>query len=600
LALAVGLVGSTAGVAAVAAASQAAPVAVRGALPANALATGPGASYQAVSCDAGNGCVEVGSYIDSRSIRQPVIAFSVGGVVASGTEVPLPPDKANNPAAELTAVSCPQPRLCLAAGDYVNSLGHRSGFAVTWSNGTIKVLADPPLPASAPAHTVSLLDAVSCAAVTTCLVGGSFADGAAGTQPFIDELSGSAWQAAGVVPLPSTALKSGAQRADVTGLSCFAATACELTGTYSTSGGVLSFVAPAAGGVPAAASALPLGPGAATTKNQEATSAISCPAARSCEAVGDYVSAAGAQVALVVQQHGAGWAVGTLHGPAGLASGGSVALGAVSCAGPGTCEAVGGFDEASGSTGAVIDELVGGAWQPGVGVAPPADVPSAPKLDALGVSCAPSHACTVSGLYGASPGVQLPMTALAYLPPGAPSTLRVTESGLKATISWSAPSVAGSGISSYVISRGLNGAATVVIGTSSTTSFTDGVGLQYHEHYTYAVQAVASDGQTSASAIATLVTNSPASAPRSLVVTPGPLDVTAKWAPPASDGGTPVTGYVMSVTWSGDSEQVTLPAILHVTIPNLVAGRRYTFRIAAVTAGGVGAQSAAVSAVPKP
>jgi hypothetical protein len=56
----------------------------------------------------------------------------------------------------------------------------------------------------------------------------------------------------------------------------------------------------------------------------------------------------------------------------------------------------------------------------------------------------------------------------------------------------------------------------------------------------------------------------------------------------------------MSVTWSGDSEQVTLPAILHVTIPNLVAGRRYTFRIAAVTAGGVGAQSAAVTAVPKP
>jgi len=599
LVLIVACAGFAVATAAAATASQIAPIAVRGALPANALATGPGASYQAVSCDPGNACLEVGSYIDSSSVRQAVIASSVDGVAATGTEVPLPSDKANDPAAELTAVSCPQPRVCLAVGDYVNSIGHRSAFAVTWTNGAIKVLGDPPLPTSAPAHPVSLLDAVDCFSATTCLVGGSVDGGAAGTLAFVDELTGSAWQPASQITLPTDALRTSAQHASVTGLSCIAAAACELTGTYSTSTGVLPFVAATSAGMPGPAAALPLGPGTNAAKTDEVATAISCTAPRSCEVVGDYTNASGDRVALVVQQHATAWTAGTLRGPAGLAAGGSVALRSVSCAGAGTCAAVGGFDEAAGLTGAVVDELVGGAWRASVELTAPADAAADQSLDANGVSCTASHDCTASGSDGASPAAQLPITALVFLPPGAPGEARVIEHATTATVSWTAPSVTGSGISYYSIARGLNGAAPVEIGTSSSTSFVDGTGLQYHQRYTYTVEAVSSDGQASAPASVTLVTNMPATAPRSLVVTPGPLDVSARWSPPSSNGGSPVTGYVMSVTWAGGSEQVTLPVILHVTIPDLVAGRRYTFRIAAVTAGGDGALSAPVAAVPK-
>lgn len=76
---------------------------------------------------------------------------------------------------------------------------------------------------------------------------------------------------------------------------------------------------------------------------------------------------------------------------------------------------------------------------------------------------------------------------------------------------------------------------------------------------------------------------------------------TVSWEPPESDGGSPLTGYVIelrdrtSVKWS--TVQVSKPDELSAVINDVIENKEYIFRVKAENKAGVGKPSAASSPV---
>jgi len=88
-------------------------------------------------------------------------------------------------------------------------------------------------------------------------------------------------------------------------------------------------------------------------------------------------------------------------------------------------------------------------------------------------------------------------------------------------------------------------------------------------------------------------------APTSVAAAPGNASVTLQWHAPATDGGSPLTGYVVT-PYVGTSAKTAHPFDSTATtesITELANGTAYTFRVAAKNAIGTGAQSAASSAI---
>jgi hypothetical protein len=91
-------------------------------------------------------------------------------------------------------------------------------------------------------------------------------------------------------------------------------------------------------------------------------------------------------------------------------------------------------------------------------------------------------------------------------------------------------------------------------------------------------------------------------APTDVTVAAGNKKVVVRWTAPASDGGSPITGYVVTPS-RGKTKQppITLNSTdTTTTVTGLANGATYTFKVAAVNAAGTGAESAAsASVIPK-
>jgi hypothetical protein len=85
---------------------------------------------------------------------------------------------------------------------------------------------------------------------------------------------------------------------------------------------------------------------------------------------------------------------------------------------------------------------------------------------------------------------------------------------------------------------------------------------------------------------------SPPDAPTNVVATPGNERATVMWTAPASDGGSPITSYL--VVASGGSSQTCLPATgeLKCVVRRLANGTGYTFTVTAQNAAGSSPASA--------
>jgi hypothetical protein len=124
---------------------------------------------------------------------------------------------------------------------------------------------------------------------------------------------------------------------------------------------------------------------------------VSCPAAGSCVAVGDYEDAAGSQPGLIETLTAGTWTA-TNSPTTGLGSvTAGVDLDAVSCAAAGACAAVGGFVTSTGTSQIAAVTLAGGTWTATLVSSGALSNNPAPSLS--GVSCPTVGSCVADGGY---------------------------------------------------------------------------------------------------------------------------------------------------------------------------------------------------------
>jgi fibronectin type 3 domain-containing protein len=203
----------------------------------------------------------------------------------------------------------------------------------------------------------------------------------------------------------------------------------------------------------------------------------------------------------------------------------------------------------------------------------------------------------------ASATPQAPATA-----PSAPQSPAAAGGNGSVSLSWSAPaSNGGAAVTGYDVYRGTSagGESATPIATNVTgTSFID-TGLANGTTYYYTVTAINAVGMSPPSSEAS-ATPQPtvASAPLSVVAGPGNASVTVSWSVPASDGGSPITGYDVYRGTSAGGEPAT-PIATNVTGTSftdtgVTNGTTYYYKVAAVNAVGVSPRSNEASATPQP
>jgi fibronectin type 3 domain-containing protein len=191
--------------------------------------------------------------------------------------------------------------------------------------------------------------------------------------------------------------------------------------------------------------------------------------------------------------------------------------------------------------------------------------------------------------------------------PSAPQGLTAIGSNQAVQISWSAPaSNGGAAVSSYNVYRsttpGAEGNTPVAAGVTG-TSFVDSPltnGTTYY--YTVAAVNAVGTGPQSGEANATPQATAP-SVPVGLAASGGNGSVSLSWNVPASDGGSPVTGYNIyrSTTPGGEGSTALATGVTttNYTDTTVTNGTTYYYTVAAVNAVATGPQSGEASATPK-
>ena len=163
------------------------------------------------------------------------------------------------------------------------------------------------------------------------------------------------------------------------------------------------------------------------------------------------------------------------------------------------------------------------------------------------------------------------------------------------TLSWTAPaSDGGSAITGYVVTPSIGGVAQIPVAFSSTATTQTVTGLTNGMAYTFAVAALNGVGTGPDSApSAAIIPATEAGAPSGVSGVAGNTVVALSWTAPASDGGSAVTGYVVTPSIAGVAQTpVTFTsAATTETLTGLLPGL-YTFTVTAVNGVGTGPASA--------
>lgn len=231
--------------------------------------------------------------------------------------------------------------------------------------------------------------------------------------------------------------------------------------------------------------------------------------------------------------------------------------------------------------------------------------------DDLALTVGHSYTVTVAAINTAGTGTPSAPTAavVPFTIPGAPTAVTGTSTDGAVDLAWTAPASDGfSPINGYEIAwtdtSDLSGNGNNTLSPTGVATTAHITGLVNGDSYTFTVTATNSAGPGPVSATSAPVTPAAlASAPRTVTAVAGSSRATVSWTAPANTGGAPVVGY--TVSWvdstdlSGDSDSATglLGTGTTAVVPGLTPGDSYTFSVTATTAAGVGAASAATSAV---
>jgi hypothetical protein len=340
----------------------------------------------AVSCSSSTSCVAVGFSINPVGEEQPLSEIW-NGTSWTIKAVPLPTGLSSG---AMRAVSCTSASACTAVGAVGFGDFPSTPLAERW-NGTAWKIQTVPSPSG---QFELALDGVSCTSATACTAVGSASNGTHSVA-LAERWNGTSW-APQTIPNPATAAQI-----QLGGVACSSGGACIAVGHYTSSSSHFfpdKVLAERLNGANWSIQTTPLPAG--TT--DASLTGVSCSASNACTAVGGY-STTGAfpNKTLAERWNGTGWAIQSTPNPAS----GSPMFSAVSCPTATDCTAVGVPAGLGGTT--VAEQWNGTTWT----IQPAPAPPGLSQAQLSGVSCPAATACIAVG--GARTGIEVPPSMLA-------------------------------------------------------------------------------------------------------------------------------------------------------------------------------------------
>ena len=286
----------------------------------------------------------------------------------------------------ISSISCAAAGYCGAIGSVYARSGNSTvveGIAVTETDGQWGAVRAIPGLAQLNTGGDVQFSVISCGAAGDCSAGGWYDDGNTNTAFVVSQSDGTWGNAEPVAGVSSLGSVSGSQ---ITALSCPSAGDCTAVGQYSEAGNTLGvFVVSETNGTWGQARAVP---GLAASSGTEATAtAISCATAGNCSAGGD--------------DNGGGWVANETNGAWSAATNllDIFAPVSMSCPAPGYCAAVG-----SNGVLAVAADETAGVWGDAAEIPGTSALAGTGFAQALWVSCSSAGNCAAAGdIYGPGP-----------------------------------------------------------------------------------------------------------------------------------------------------------------------------------------------------
>jgi hypothetical protein len=371
-----------------------------------ALNQGGFALITSVSCAPSGTCSAGGSYNAGSAdgfFQQAFVVDKVNG--AWGTAMQVPGLAALNQGgnAAINSVSCAPAGTCGAGGFYTDSSGHVQAFVVSRVNGAWGTAMQVPGLAALNQGGNAAINSVSCAPGGTCGAGGQYTDSSGQVQAFVVNQVNGAWGTA--IEVPGTAALNQGGFAAIFPMSCTAAGTCSAGGQYTdSSGGGQAFVVNQVNGTWGTAIQIP-GTAALNQGGFAAIESVSCAPSGSCGAGGGYTDSSGQVQAFVVNQVNGTWGTAMqVPGTAALNQGGFAAIFPMSCLPSGSCSAGGAYTDSSGGGQAFVVNQVNGTWGTAIQVPGTAALNQGGFIGIDSMSCAPSGSCSAVGNYIDSSG----------------------------------------------------------------------------------------------------------------------------------------------------------------------------------------------------
>lgn len=329
----------------------------------------------ASACASVTSCVAVGAIQGGYSSAP--LAESWNGT--SWTAEPVPVPRATSDA-YLTGASCPAPTMCVAVGWAYGSSGNQVVLADSWNGSKWSLMST-----SAPPGDGSWLNSVTCLSSKSCTAVGTDLSTTGTQHTLIETWNGSSWSIAHSPTVTGT----------LQAVSCTSSTSCTAAGSTQSAYGT-ALIESWDGKTWTVDSV----PAAAKGSIGVYLSGISC-ASSACVAVGQDETGklisgpTGIPIAEVF--NGTAWST---NYPLGLSEASDSILAGVACSAANSCEAIGSFALASGADEALGENWNGTSWvrQP----MPP--VHGSQSTSLVGVSCLSASACTAVGSYTVLPG----------------------------------------------------------------------------------------------------------------------------------------------------------------------------------------------------